>query len=475
MTNGLFSLPMGSMAYSLFCEAIEDNSMRDHILTGVLVGLSGGADSVMLTRLLAEYRKREGIDFKILAVHVNHGIRGEEADRDEAFARRFAESQGVEFISRRVDVPALVRESGKSIEEAARDARYSVFADIISSRSDVSAIALGHNATDNLETVIFNMMRGAGTRGISGIPPVRDNIIRPMLYIAKTDITAALDEAGIDYVTDSTNFDTAYTRNYIRHEIIPALSKLTDSPEVSVRRLTQNIRVDGEYIDGVAESFLSDCGYEPSPSALVILHPAVRYRAISFMASRVSGKSPERVHVERISALLSTGSFSFDLPGGCSFVSSCGVCRVISPETVEFDIPVGVGVNPVPDYAAELVISDSRSEISHNVYKFSIQADLSSAIIVGGLRLRQRRAGDEYRYGGMTHKLKKMLIDAKIPRDLRDRVPVLADDNGVVWVPGFGVRDDGGGERLYASLYYGDGGFYVRNTQRQIKKKGADT
>ena len=476
MQNGLFALPEGRAVYSLFLEAIADNSMESAISRGVLVGLSGGADSVMLLHLLVEYRRLRCEDFPILAVHVNHGIRGDEAARDESFARDLAGSLGVEFISRRVDVPAIAARCVKSLEETARDVRYAIFDDIISGRNDISTIALGHNATDNLETVIFNMMRGAGSRGVSGIPPTRDRIVRPMIYIPKAQIASALDAAGIAYVTDSTNSDTAYTRNYIRHEIIPALSKLTASPEVSARKLSQNIRIDDNYIDGVAEALLLRAGGAPRASELASIHPAVLYRVVTRMALAVCGRAPERVHIEKIRELLPLGSFSYDLPGGCSFISSCGVCRAVKKaQTADFFYRVSLGRNEMPEILAELVLSESRAEISHNVYKFSIHADLSSAIIEGGLYIRSRREGDEYRYGGMTHKLKKMLIDAKIPRDLRDKVPVLADERGVVWVPGFGVRDDGGTDPLYASLYYSEEGIYVRNTQRHIKKKGANT
>ena len=471
----LFAASGGQRIYRLFLEALADFSMESSISSGVLLGLSGGADSVMLLHLLAEYRRRTAGNFTILAVHVNHGIRGAEADRDEVFSRGISASLGVEFLSRTIDVPSLARESGKGIEEAARDARYSIFSDIISSRNDISYISLGHNATDNLETVIFNMMRGAGARGISGIPPVRDNIIRPMIYIPKADITAALDGCGVAYVTDSTNSDTAYTRNYIRHEIIPRLSKLTDSPEVSVRRMGQNIRVDGEYIDSVANRFLAECSGTPRAAELAQLHPAVFYRVIAAMVARVTDKSPERVHIEKIRSLIGEGSFSYDMPGGCSFSSSCGVCRVVPRESsAGFDFPVEIGECDLPEYSAKLVISDEKPEISHNVYKFSIQADVGSAIISGSLRLRSRREGDSYRSHGMTHKLKKQLIDAKIPADLRDRVPLLCDDRGIVWAIGFGVRDDGGSTPLYVTLYYDEGGFCIRKKQID-KKKGTLT
>ncbi len=472
--DGLFSSPEGKRIYALFESAVAECKMRGHIERGTLIGLSGGADSVMLTLLLLEYKKRESIASPTLAVHVNHGIRGDEAERDERFAREFAESLGLEFVLCKIDVPTLARKSGRSLEEEAREARYSCFEDIISGRNDIFSIALGHNATDNLETVIFNMMRGSGLRGISGIPPVRDNIFRPMLYIPKSNIVSILVASGIDFVTDSTNKDTAYTRNYIRHEIIPRLDRLSPSPEQSITRLTQSLRCDGDYIDSAAREFLSSCKGEPSPSALLSLHSSVLSRVISAMITEVSGKSPERAHITKICELLAGGAFSCSLPGGFSFVSSCGACSVEKSEHLSLPIiTLSWGKNPLPDYCAEVELFDGKPEISHNVYKFAIQADLSSAIIEGDLYIRSRREGDAYFYGGMMRRLKKLFIDRKIPRPDRERVPVICDGRGIVWAVGFGVRDDGArGEPRGIRISYDtlDGSsFYIPSIN---KKKG---
>lgn len=443
-TERLFASPAGERIYSLFEAAVCECKMREHIEKGTLVGLSGGADSVMLTLLLLEYKRREGIASPILAVHVNHGIRGEEAERDECFAREFARSLGIEFNLRRIDVPSLAKESGRSLEEEAREARYLCFTEIIRGRKDVFSIALGHNATDNLETVIFNMMRGSGLRGACGIPPVRDNIFRPMLYIPKADIVSTLCDGGIDFVTDSTNKDTAYTRNYIRHEIIPRLTRLAPLPEQSVTRLTRNLRCDCEYIDSAAHDFISACNGKPSARSLTSLHPAVLSRAISALVLEASGKALERVHITKICELLPCGAFSYSLPGGFRFVSSCGICSVEKTEENSLPvIPIVWGINELAEYSAEVQLFVGKPEISHNVYKFAIQADLSSAIIEGDLYIRSKREGDSYFYGGMTRKLKKLFVDRKISRSDRERIPVLCDDKGIVWVAGFGVRDDG--------------------------------
>ena len=473
-TKRLFDSPEGERIYSLFEAAVDECKMREHIEKGTLVGLSGGADSVMLTLLLLEYKRREGIASPILAVHVNHCIRGGEAERDECFAREFARSLEIEFALRTINVPTLAKESGRSLEEEAREARYSCFDDIIQGRNDIFSIALGHNATDNLETVIFNMMRGSGLRGACGIPPVRENIFRPMLYIPKADIISALCNAEIDFVTDSTNKDTAYTRNYIRHEIIPRLTRLAPSPEQSVTRLTRNLRCDCDYIDSVANEFLSACSGKPSVSSLVLLHPSVLSRVISDMVCKASGKAPERVHITEISELLHCGAFSYSLPRGFRFVSSCGVCRVDKAEESPLPlIPIAWGINELSEYSAEVQLFGEKPEISHNVYKFAIQADLSSAIIEGELYIRSKREGDSYFYGGMTRKLKKLFVDRKIPRGDRERIPVLCDNRGIVWVAGFGVRDDGAhGKPCGVRILYDKNdnrGFYIPSIN---KKKG---
>ena len=169
-------------------KTLRQNNMEELISGGVLVGLSGGADSCMLLYFLLEYRRRCGGDFSIVAAHLNHMIRGEEADRDEAFCHSLCNSLGVELIAIKFDVPAYALDNSLGIEEAARNVRYSHFEKIISSRNDLGCIAVAHNLSDSAETVLFNILRGCGTRGAGGIRPVRDNIVRPLINLSKSDI-----------------------------------------------------------------------------------------------------------------------------------------------------------------------------------------------------------------------------------------------------------------------------------------------
>ena len=188
----------------------------------IICAFSGGADSVSLLWALHALQSRYGL--AVSALHVNHGIRGEEAVRDEAFCHDFCLTRGISFYVERVDAPAYAREKHVSLETAARILRYEVFMRL--QQQERALIATAHTAGDNAETVIFRMARGTGLTGLSGIPPMREGIIRPILTVLPETVRAALDELGLSHVEDSTNQDTAYTRNYIRAEVIPRLETL---------------------------------------------------------------------------------------------------------------------------------------------------------------------------------------------------------------------------------------------------------
>lgn len=448
----LFSSPSGRLVYQNAVKAISDFSMRDSISRGVLVGLSGGADSVMLLSFLKEYRKEIG-DFPILAVHVNHGIRGQEADRDEAFSREFADALGIDFISRYYDVPSLSRERGKGLEETAREVRYSCFEEIISSRNDISFLAVAHNSTDNLETVLLNILRGAGSRGASGIPPRRDNILRPLIYSKKELILCALCEGGISYVTDSTNLSSDYKRNYIRNRILPHLRSVCENPEEMFSRFSANLRSDDECLNTQAEQFLA-LHKVITNTELNLLSRAVLRRVLV----KMSGINISENLLSDLKNQLNSDNFRYDIGEGLVFLCERKVCSVIASDSEfqDYSGDILFGKNDFSAYFSEIILSeDSLTKTYQNVYKFSIQHDLSGVIIRGKLRVRPKQDGDTIYYGGMTRKLKKLFSDRKIPKSKRNLIPVICDDFGVVCVPGFGVRDDGGkreGKKLFLTL-----------------------
>lgn len=430
----------GDCVYRKAEDTLLNFGMDKMIDKGVLIGLSGGADSVMLLLFLLEYKRRNNGDFPILAVHINHGIRGDEADYDESFCRGLCDSLKVEFISRKIDVPKIARESGLGLEEAARKVRYSIFHDIIKGRNDISTIAVAHNMSDNTETVLFNILRGSGSRGASGIRPVRDNIVRPLIEISKSEILSALDQAEIPYVTDSTNLSDEYSRNYLRNEIIPSLTKVTSDPERMLERFASNMRSDDDFISGVAREFLL-AHKTVYNTDLRSLHYSVFIRVLSLMAGYDEGYLSSSLSGD-VYALLDKDNFSYSLYGDVKFICERGICTVgTQPDDADYYIEVKGEITSVEPFSAELILS--KDKYSSNVYKKSIQANLSSAIISGSLYLRPKKDGDTVYYGGMTHKIKKLYNDKKIPLSVRKKLPILCDDRGVVWVPGFGVRDDG--------------------------------
>lgn len=435
-------------------QIVRSLRMDKSIESGVLVGLSGGADSIMLLCFLLEYRRRIKMYFPIVSVHINHMIRGKEADRDEEFSRNLCEGLGVEFIARHIDVPFLAERFHMSIEETARKYRYYEFDKIISGREDLSSIAVAHNMSDNAETVVFNILRGSGARGAAGIPPVRDNIIRPLISVSKSDIVSALDSAGIPYVTDSTNLLDDYSRNYIRQNIIPSFERITNDPERMISRFADNMRSDDDFIRGCAEQFISE-HKEIKNSDLLSLHSSVYARVLALMASRVGASVSYRIASD-IRELLSKDNFSYSLIGKATFICERGVCRVSYTlgDKVDYCFDIGEGVTDLYPLNAHFILSREKVEKTYlNVYKISIQANISSAIINGRLYLRPKKDGDTVYYGGMTHKLKKLFSDRKIPPSKRKLIPVLCDDSGVVWVPGFGVRDDCEGKEKGNNLY----------------------
>ncbi len=460
--DNLFNTEHGRQTASLINKAIFDFSMESYIKSGVLVGFSGGADSVLLLIFFRKLQKEQ--NFKLKAIHINHMIRGTDADSDEEFSREFCEALEIDFESYRIDVPKISCERKRGLEEVARDVRYEAFNEHIDKSSNLGSIAIAHNATDNAETLIFNLMRGSGLKGLCGISPTRDNIFRPLIFIPKSDITQLLTDAKIPFVTDKTNFSVEYTRNYIRHEILPRLCKLSPSPEKAISRVIKNLSADAEYLSNTAKEFIlshSDDG-KISVHDLSALSPAILSRVVSIMIQSQTNAMPEQVHIEKIIGLISkNNSFRVDLPGGVSFFSDKFTAYVDATKPREHltmdEIVLNYGFNEIPELGIGIAVSnDKNTDFSSNVYNFSIQADLYSAIIFGKLCVRTRKAGDAYFYGGIRRRVKKLFCDRKIRETERDRIPIICDDSGIIWIPGFGVRCDGisdNNKHLWISIY----------------------
>jgi tRNA(Ile)-lysidine synthase len=255
----------------------------------ILAAVSGGADSTAMLHMLLESGQ------KVVAAHYNHGLRSKSSDGDEVFVCAMCRKLGVPFVSGRGDVFAV--SGGKSLEDTARKLRYA-FLEREREKYKLDWIATAHNADDNVETVLMNMIRGTGLSGLCGIPYQRGNIVRPLLRISRDEILRYLRERNIPNRDDRSNFDTAFRRNYIRHEIIPELTKINPALTDAVVRLTDSLKEDEHYLLSLAfdEIMQHEDGYPAK--RLLILPKAVAARVCRLLVKKVSPYPPERVHIE---------------------------------------------------------------------------------------------------------------------------------------------------------------------------------
>ncbi len=411
----------------------------------VILGISGGADSTLLLHYFAKRAE------EVLCVHVNHMIRGEEANRDESFCRALCEKYSAPLCVYRIDIPVLSKERGKGIEETARDERYRVFTAELEKRG-FDAILTAHNADDNCESVIFNLARGSGLNGLCGIKPKNGKILRPLIYLSKEEIISYLNENNIEYVTDSTNGDISYTRNYIRHKIVPEMRKLNPSFNSSVIRMCSSLSEDEELILGMASEFCNrECKDGRVPTeGISKLHPAIRARVLKLMAG-ISLDFKSIKACEDIIFLSECGSY-INLVGGISFKKERDYVHFVRSKVLcarEYRYELADGT-VIPE--AGLYISLSSEGDSPY-----ITLTLNKEGISGSLTVRSKRDGDTVKSGGITKKLKRIFCDRHIPSHLRNEIPIIEDDLGIVAVGDICLRDGcrpiKGKERLTIKFY----------------------
>ncbi len=402
----------------------------------VLLALSGGADSVAMAHIMLTLSEETG--FSVCAAHLNHCLRGEESDYDELFVRNFCEANGLELKVERDDVAALAAASKRGIEETARDARYD-FLFRAAEEFGADRIATAHTLSDNAETLIFNVVRGSGLKGLCGIPETRGKLIRPLLRLTRVETEGYDRECGLPFVTDSTNSDTEYTRNYIRHEIIPRLTELNPAFLASVERLAAAVKEDNAFIEREADRLLAVAGEKKCDlQTLREADPAVVKRALSRIYVDFTGR---RLDAKNLNAFLAfavaEGDGRTQLPG--AFAVKYGGKLSLS-DSAERKQPkrfylAAEKANVLPD-GRKVTISVENGGTA--VDKFAVDA----SAIVGGLRLRLRVPTDEMRLPKRpTKSLKKLFSEQKIPIEERDRAVVLCDDKGIVWVEKLGAAE----------------------------------
>ena len=413
----------------------------------ILVGLSGGADSVSLLLSLKMLSGKYG--FSLCALHVNHMIRGKEADRDEEFSKSLCQNLCIEFFCERVDVRSICKESGQSLELCARNERYSAF-ERVCKEHGIKLVATAHNACDNAETMVFNLVRGSGVRGLCGIPPKRSlcegvTVVRPLINVSRAEIEAFLAENGQTFVTDSTNTDTDYTRNYIRHEIMPHLAKLNSSIEESLARSAGLHRQDEEYLSVTARNNVTD-----SIAELSKLHDSILSRVVMELFSDVSDETLPEYHIkmlctkireydgERIKLSLPDSMIAVLEKGKLSFEKDL---RGKENET-DFEIPLTDGWMFFEENPYALYISfDQNEDIPQTivkeeiVYKKYTTDYLYFATIPHVLFVRSRRDGDKIFSSGMNKSIKRIMLDSDFDAKERYLVPFVCTDEEILLVP----------------------------------------
>ncbi|MBO5211303.1 MAG: tRNA lysidine(34) synthetase TilS [Clostridia bacterium] len=384
----------------------------------VTVALSGGADSVALLHAL--WKLRDKLSITVKAAHLNHGIRGNEADRDEAFVKWFCLKFDIPIVCETVDIPSLAKEKGQSLELCAREVRYEFL-----SRNADGLIATAHTASDNTETLLFNLTRGSGTKGLSGIPPKRDNFIRPLIFCSRYDIEKYCIDNSLSYVTDSTNLTDDYTRNKIRHNVVTTLKEINPSLEDAIVRATDILREDNEALEFFTNEALfksvSDDGL--LCESIINLPMAVAKRVIIKYTETVESELQlDYLHVNALYDICKNGG-KISLPCGFYGEVKNGVLVIFCDEIVKNT-----------EFYAELI----KVEKINNLLSINL-IDCDKIIGKPIIRTRKERDSIRLKNRGCTKTLNKLFTENKVDIAIRDSIPVIADDEGVIWVYGMGV------------------------------------
>lgn len=410
----------------------------------IAVGVSGGADSVALLRFLAALRPQFGWD--LVVCHIHHGLRGAEADRDECFVRALAEQLGLPCAVSRIDAAALALRDHISVEEAGRMARYAFFAQ---TAGEGGRIATAHTLDDSIETVLMNLVRGTGLRGLCGIPRIRGNIVRPLLDCTRAEVEDYLGALGQPYCTDSTNLTDDYTRNRIRHDILPRLCALNPNFPGAMARMLPRL---------AAQQALTDCLAAQSAQQLQAACGGLSRLGLSALPEPVCDRLLLRLleqnrlpvsaaAVERMTETLRTGgkldlaarSWFFVAQGDLAAVIYAppgGIPPVPVPLPQE-ETPVILPFSPQKSLKLTLcnkIVANTSEKFNISLLKYAIDCDR----IKGYSFMRTRRPGDTFIIGKKQLSLGEAWAAAGIPALLRPALMVLADEQGVLWAEGIG-------------------------------------
>ena len=422
----------------------------------IVLGVSGGPDSICLLHLLN--RLKEELKIEIYAAHLNHQIRGIEAQKDALYVSQICESMGVTHFIKSIDVPTYCEENGLSIEEGARKLRYEMF-DEIRKKTKSNKIAVGHNLNDQAETVLMRIMRGTGLQGLRGIEYIRDNeIIRPILDLDRSEIEAYCDKHKLNPRIDKSNLESIYTRNKIRLELIPYMKDNFNSNIIeSIVRMSNGLKNDSDYIEEEALMKFSEvCTFKPDTVEVNLnqyldLHNAIKVRVLRNGIKYILGDTNflDQKHIEDVIGLENENKINkkINLPRGVFAYRKQNSIVLTTKEIVNEEIEFCYNI-PSNGFVKlkELNMVVEITTMSIERYR-SLKTDKSSKVfdfnkVKGGITIRNRQQGDKIKLAGGSKKLKDLFIDLKIPREDRCKIPVMVDQEGVILVGDYRVSEN---------------------------------
>jgi len=400
----------------------------------VAVALSGGSDSMALVHYMLSVKDK--FRFNVIALNVEHGIRGKASISDTEFVKKYCEKLSVPLITYSVDSLKKAEEENLSVEQAARILRYECFYDAIRLKK-CDLVATAHHSRDNLESILFNLFRGTGLSGAGGIKQNYENkIIRPFLSVSKEEIDEYVKTNDIPFVTDESNFDTDYTRNHLRLKVLPEIKTAFPEAEKALTRFAKILETDNEYLLDQAEKSVT-LSKEKAQIPLS-LHRAIFSRAVIIALKHLGvTRDWEKTHIDSVYNLtnLNNGS-SIDLPKNIVAVREYDKISFYKKEQIKnIEIDFTTGTTEFLDDTLEVI-------------KVNLPVDLKSGFFVDGdkiplgAKIRTKKDGDKFtKFGGGTKSLNDYLTDKKIPLRVRDKIAVLASGNDVLAIFGIAVSD----------------------------------
>jgi tRNA(Ile)-lysidine synthase len=420
----------------------------------VLIGLSGGPDSVCLTVILDKLKGN--FNLSLHAVYVDHGLRPEEGKKEQAFCRTICEKLGIGFCSKSVDVKGYAKEKRLNIQEAARELRYQIFEEV-SKEINATKIALAHNADDQAETVLMRLLRGSGSKGLSGIPPVRGKIIRPLIEIERREIEKFLSQnlsiipqTSPPFIIDSSNLKTDYLRNWIRLKVMPELKRHNPALVYSIGRSAEILRDEDVYLESIVTKTLEGLISKKANNLIELslfplenMEKPILRRLLRRAIKEIRGteRGIDFVHIEDIINLIKNGKSgdSLNLLNGIRAIKGYSTLLLTS----EAPLKLKTCVLNVP---GELFLEENgiilKTEISENME--DVIAGKDTAVfdydsLTFPLIVRMREQGDYFYPSGFgkRKKLQDFFVDNKVPKDKRDVVPIVVSGKDIIWVAGY--------------------------------------